>query len=434
MKNINERLSYEFAENYQRIMVYTRSEVRKETAVKYTKLLIDVLDNRISNNEMCDILIDKFQWQADSLKRERGTAVICFGEYEYRMIKVLTCSLLRYLNDKRYDTAYLLADALHVLPEVLLSGDGNSRNSFYQSFIKPYTRKTGDKLLEKYKEYFYKKTPKEIITDRIFEAIKLFSAVLTLILGSIYVFIFCTTGFYEKPPGAVISRDENCIVYSMPIRSIGKAGSKGYNIFVDIKCPKNGYNADDLTEKMCSAVDISRVSMDNCYPNSSYYIDIKVDSETKHNYPIRVTEIDRKTTELDECRVSVGRYDTPEMIKSYVKTVDSIRAEKIIFDTGPPVSEYVNELNGYCSDLSPLSYEDIAFLEKYDIEFHGTLLLNNDTFERLKADTLSSAGEDPIPKVPGYAQYYGSLKFSGGEWVFLDEAGKSHSPLAIKLY
>ena len=108
----------------------------------------------ISNNEMCDILVGEYGRKANALLYEKEPAVGCFDEYGYDMLKALIQHTSALLDDDMYESAYLMADILHVLPDVLIPGKKDSKRAFYKDHIAPYAAKTGDSIFDRYKVYF----------------------------------------------------------------------------------------------------------------------------------------------------------------------------------------------------------------------------------------------------------------------------------------
>ena len=76
----------------------------------------------ISNNEMCDILVGEYGRKANAHLYEKEPAVGCFDEYGFDMLKALIQHTSSLLDDDMYESAYLIADILHVLPDVLIPG------------------------------------------------------------------------------------------------------------------------------------------------------------------------------------------------------------------------------------------------------------------------------------------------------------------------
>ena len=101
----------------------------------------------ISNNEMCDILVGEYGRKADAHLYEKEPAVGCFDEYGYDMLKALIQHTSSLLDDDMYESAYLMADILHFLPDVLIPGKKIQNGHTTRITSRPMPQKQGTVFL-----------------------------------------------------------------------------------------------------------------------------------------------------------------------------------------------------------------------------------------------------------------------------------------------
>ncbi|MCR5805846.1 MAG: hypothetical protein K6G68_02300 [Oscillospiraceae bacterium] len=95
----------------------------------------------ISNNDMCDILVGEYGRKANAHLYEKEPAVGCFDEYGYDMLKALIQHTSALLDDDMYESTYLMADILHVLPDVLIPGKKKIKTGILQGSSRALCRK-----------------------------------------------------------------------------------------------------------------------------------------------------------------------------------------------------------------------------------------------------------------------------------------------------
>lgn len=124
-------------ENIKRIAVYIRFDIKNETNLKIIKIVIDTLNDRITNEEMCDnicrfrhdIVLDRTIQNNINLDKIKAFLILSFTLLNNNIIN-------RYYN-KGYD----IADMIQGVPDYEYLTSKSNLNSYYKTYVESIVEK-----------------------------------------------------------------------------------------------------------------------------------------------------------------------------------------------------------------------------------------------------------------------------------------------------
>lgn len=123
----------------QRILVFIRSDINSEKNIELVNILIICMENRMNNFELIKLLNGKLDLK-QQLIQDAGLECV-----DDKNISDFILTVLKYTNDalksQNYNMAYDLVDMLHVLPDVIITGEKKQLKKYWNIYVKPFIKK-----------------------------------------------------------------------------------------------------------------------------------------------------------------------------------------------------------------------------------------------------------------------------------------------------
>lgn len=139
--------------NFQRIMVFLRSDIKNKRGKDILCILIRAFDGLINNKEMCDEIVKIMpDWKAQLIYRGYEYHFIQEGIIDFVRIAIQIMGDSLSLN--KFDMAYDIADMLHVLPDVVIQKGKKGLKKYWKVYVERFNNKWKYCDLAKLKGYF----------------------------------------------------------------------------------------------------------------------------------------------------------------------------------------------------------------------------------------------------------------------------------------
>ncbi len=132
--------------NIHRILVIMRVNVSEKYIVKLGNELLTVLKNNLNANELC-AKIKQEKFYVTICERFGNDFLICsnckeqLSDDRTSQLKNMLClalsDVIDLLNYNKYELAYAIIDAFHVLPELFLKSDYLNLEEYWNVYLKP---------------------------------------------------------------------------------------------------------------------------------------------------------------------------------------------------------------------------------------------------------------------------------------------------------
>lgn len=129
-----------FFENMHRILVYIRSNIHNNENMELVRILSLCISDDMSNEEMVRIIIDIYPVLTQQLILQNDEIYRLSAEAKDYVLCVLQI-ISNALEEKDYELAYDMVDALHVFPHVVIANEKRQIKSYWKIYVIPIIKR-----------------------------------------------------------------------------------------------------------------------------------------------------------------------------------------------------------------------------------------------------------------------------------------------------
>lgn len=140
--------------NLQRIFVFLRFDIKNENNYEIIDIIIKVINNNNSNNEMCEMILYTMpKWKGQLISEEDGMKELIFDvqlkQFIIRALEVMKTNILI----QQYEIAYDIADMLQGLPEIAIANNKKGLRQYWKVYVKPFQKKWKCTIFDEWKNF-----------------------------------------------------------------------------------------------------------------------------------------------------------------------------------------------------------------------------------------------------------------------------------------
>lgn len=140
--------------NLQRIFVFIRFDIKDKKNSHVIDIVTKVIDNDMTNDEMCKMIVCLMpKWKGQLILKECDMQEIMLN----RQLKEFIIRALEFMKEhllyQNYETAYDIADMLHVLPEIVVDNKKKELKLYWKDYVKPFQKKWKCKVFNEWKNF-----------------------------------------------------------------------------------------------------------------------------------------------------------------------------------------------------------------------------------------------------------------------------------------
>lgn len=142
-------------QNFYKLMVLMRSDIKNSKNLIICELILNAINSQIPNETLLFKLSEIFNLDdyQNFFSFDSGDN-ICIKNNELKIITVGVEEVLNCLQLNKYDFAYDLIDALHILPEVLSNNGNIELYDYWKTYFENLTKKYGISKFKMIKKCF----------------------------------------------------------------------------------------------------------------------------------------------------------------------------------------------------------------------------------------------------------------------------------------
>lgn len=138
--------------NLQRIFVFLRFDIKAKHNSYIIDIIIKVINNNISNEEMCKMIFYIMpEWEEQLIVEEGDVQELIFNiqlkQFIIRALELMKTNILI----QEYEIAYDIADMLQGLPEIVIANNRKGLKQYWKIYVKPFQKKWNCKTFNEWK-------------------------------------------------------------------------------------------------------------------------------------------------------------------------------------------------------------------------------------------------------------------------------------------
>lgn len=123
-------------------MFFFRYDIKNKNNLEVVDILIKVINDNVSNDKMCRMILDKMPMWNEQLVVEGDNRKEVFDNKSRKLFVIEALELLKdKLLFREYEMAYDIADILQGLPDIVISNKKEGFRQYWKLYVKPFQKK-----------------------------------------------------------------------------------------------------------------------------------------------------------------------------------------------------------------------------------------------------------------------------------------------------